>query len=108
MVSIMVVGAPVCEDCLLKLKHKRSLHLSWLSDPAEGCLNHVTISTTLRADNTPILRSYRRSPALPGTCVRGRCAPGASVDVQGLSGSVTSATLRIYANSPSSTGYTPY
>ena len=45
-------------------------------------------STTLRADASPDLNSYLR------------------FDVQGLTGSVTSATLRIYANSASSTGYT--
>jgi hypothetical protein len=45
-------------------------------------------STTLRADNSPDLNSYLRSPALRA---------GASVDVQGLTGSITSA---------STTGYT--
>lgn len=47
-------------------------------------------ATTLRADASPDLNSYLR------------------FDVQGLTGSVTSATLRIYANSASSTGYTLY
>src|SRR5215211_7315762 len=44
--------------------------------------------TTLRADASPDLNSYLR------------------FDVQGLTGSITSATVRIYANSASSTGYT--
>jgi hypothetical protein len=39
------------------------------------------------SDNSPDLNSYLR------------------FDVQGLSGSITSATLRIYANSSSSVGY---
>jgi uncharacterized delta-60 repeat protein len=43
-------------------------------------------STTLRADASPDLHSYLR------------------FDVQGLSGAVTKATLRVYANSPSSLG----
>jgi hypothetical protein len=43
--------------------------------------------TQLRADGSPTVRSYLR------------------FDVQGLSGSVTRATLRIYANSSSSGGY---
>jgi hypothetical protein len=43
--------------------------------------------TTLRADASPIVRSYLR------------------FDVQGLSGTVTRATLRIFTNSASSTGY---
>ena len=47
-------------------------------------------STQLRVDNSPIVRSYLR------------------FDIQGLSGTVTSATLRIYANSSSSSGYTVY
>lgn len=47
-------------------------------------------STTLRADNSPDLNSYLR------------------FDVQGLTGSITSATLRIYANSGSSVGYDVY
>jgi RHS repeat-associated protein len=47
-------------------------------------------ATTLRADNSPDLNSYLR------------------FDVQGLTGSVISATLRIYANSASSTGYDVY
>jgi hypothetical protein len=47
-------------------------------------------STTLRADGSPDLNSYLR------------------FDVQGLSGSITSATLRIYANSASSVGYDVY
>jgi hypothetical protein len=42
--------------------------------------------TTLRADGSPVLRSYLR------------------FDVQGLSGTVTQATLRIFANSASSSG----
>jgi hypothetical protein len=51
----------------------------------------------VRPDASPDLYSYLRSPAL---------APGASVDVQGLSANITRATLRIYANSSSSAGYT--
>jgi RHS repeat-associated protein len=47
-------------------------------------------ATTLRADNSPDLNSYLR------------------FHVQGLTGSVTSATLRIYANSGSSVGYDAY
>ena len=47
-------------------------------------------ATTLRTDNSPDLHSYLR------------------FDVQGLTGNVTSATLRIYANSSSSAGYTVY
>jgi hypothetical protein len=47
-------------------------------------------STTLRTDNSPDLNSYLR------------------FDVQGLTGSVTSATLGIYANSSSSVGYDLY
>jgi hypothetical protein len=43
--------------------------------------------TTLRADASPILRSYLR------------------FEVQGLSGTLTRATLRIFTNSGSSTGY---
>jgi hypothetical protein len=43
--------------------------------------------TTLRADASPIVRSYLR------------------FDVQGLSGTLTRATLRIFTNSSSSTGY---
>jgi hypothetical protein len=43
--------------------------------------------TTLRADASPILRSYLR------------------FDVQGLSGTITRAALRIFTNSGSSTGY---
>jgi RHS repeat-associated protein len=70
----------------------------WVSDPAEFCFVYST-STTLRADASPDLNSYLRSPALRA---------GASVDVQGLTGSITSATLRIYANSTSTTGYTVY
>lgn len=49
--------------------------------------NNYGAVTTLRADASPILRSYLR------------------FDVQGLSGTVTRATLRIFANSGSSTGY---
>jgi RHS repeat-associated protein len=56
-------------------------------DSVNSTTNYGT-STTLRADNSPILNSYLR------------------FDVQGLTGSITSATLRIYANSSSSTGYT--
>jgi len=41
-------------------------------------------------DNSPIVRSYLR------------------FDIQGLSGAVTNATLRIYANSSSSAGYSVY
>jgi hypothetical protein len=43
--------------------------------------------TTLRADNSPVVLSYLR------------------FDVQGLSGTVTHVTLRIFTNSSSSTGY---
>jgi hypothetical protein len=43
--------------------------------------------TTLRADATPIVRSYLR------------------FDLQGLSGSITRVTLRIFTNSSSTTGY---
>jgi hypothetical protein len=43
--------------------------------------------TTLRADASPIVRSYLR------------------FDVQGLSGTIVRATLKIYTNSNSSTGY---
>jgi hypothetical protein len=43
--------------------------------------------TTLRADATPVVRSYLR------------------FDVQGLSGTITRVTLRIFTNSSSSTGY---
>jgi hypothetical protein len=46
--------------------------------------------TTLRVDGSPIVRSYLR------------------FDVQGLSGNVTQATLLIYANSASSTGFTAH
>jgi hypothetical protein len=49
-------------------------------------INYGT-ATQLRADGSPIVNSYLRFA------------------VQGLSGSVTSATLRVYANSSSSTGY---
>ncbi|HJR79383.1 MAG TPA: DNRLRE domain-containing protein [Anaerolineales bacterium] len=45
------------------------------------------IATTLRADATPLVRSYLR------------------FDVQGLSGSITRVTLRIFTNSSSSAGY---
>ena len=44
-------------------------------------------ATTLRADASPVVRSYLR------------------FDIQGLSGTVTHATLRIFTNSSSSTGY---
>jgi hypothetical protein len=44
-------------------------------------------ATTLRADATPVVRSYLR------------------FKVQGLSGSITHVTLRIYTNSTSSAGY---
>jgi hypothetical protein len=44
-------------------------------------------STTLRADATPVVRSYLR------------------FDVQGLSGTIARVTLRIFTNSSSSTGY---
>jgi hypothetical protein len=44
-------------------------------------------ATTLRADATPLVRSYLR------------------FDVKGLSGSITHVTLRIFTNSSSSTGY---
>ena len=44
-------------------------------------------ATTLRADATPLVRSYLR------------------FNVQGLSGSITHVTLRIFTNSSSSTGY---
>ena len=44
-------------------------------------------ATTLRADATPVVRSYLR------------------FNVQGLSGSITHVTLRIYTNSTSSAGY---
>ena len=44
-------------------------------------------ATTLRADGSPVVRSYLR------------------FDIQGLSGTVTHATLRIFTNSSSSTGY---
>lgn len=44
-------------------------------------------ATTLRADSSPVVRSYLR------------------FNVQGLSGTVTRATLRIFTNSSSSTGY---
>jgi hypothetical protein len=43
--------------------------------------------TTLRADATPIVRSYLR------------------FDIQGLSGTITRVTLRIFTNTSSSTGY---
>ena len=43
--------------------------------------------TTLRADATPIVRSYLR------------------FDIQGLSGTITRVTLRVFTNSSSSTGY---
>jgi hypothetical protein len=49
--------------------------------------NYGTLST-LRTDASPIIRSYLR------------------FDVQGLTGTVTKATLRIYANSASSQGCT--
>lgn len=51
--------------------------------------NYGTL-TTLRADASPDFRSYLR------------------FDVQGLSGTVTKATLRVYANSASSVGCTVY
>jgi hypothetical protein len=44
-------------------------------------------SLTLRADGSPLVRSYLR------------------FNVQGLGGNVTQATLRVYANSSSSVGY---
>jgi acid phosphatase type 7 len=44
-------------------------------------------STQLRGDNSPVVRSYLR------------------FNVQGVSGAVTSATLRVYANSSASGGY---
>jgi len=44
-------------------------------------------ASTLRADGSPLVRSYLR------------------FDIQGLSGTVTRATLRILTNSSSSTGY---
>jgi hypothetical protein len=44
-------------------------------------------TTTLRADATPLVRSYLR------------------FNVQGLSGTITRVTLRIYSNSSSSVGY---
>jgi hypothetical protein len=44
-------------------------------------------ASTLRADASPVVRSYLR------------------FDIQGLSGTVTHATLRIFTNSSSSTGY---
>jgi hypothetical protein len=44
-------------------------------------------STTLRADATPLVRSYLR------------------FNVQGLSGSITRVTMRIFTNSSSSAGY---
>jgi hypothetical protein len=49
--------------------------------------NNYGMATTLRADASPIVRSYLR------------------FDVQGLSGTVTRVTLRIFTNSSSSTGY---
>ncbi len=48
------------------------------------------ILTQLRIDNSPVVNSYLR------------------FDVQGLSGAVTKATLRVYANSSSSAGYQVY
>ncbi len=47
-------------------------------------------STQIRIDNSPVVHGYLR------------------FDVQGLSGSVTKATLRVYANSSSSAGYQVY
>jgi len=53
---------------------------------ASAAANYGAI-TTLRADASPVVRSYLR------------------FDVQGLSGTVTHATLRIFTNSSSSSGY---
>jgi hypothetical protein len=47
-------------------------------------------STQFRVDGSPIVRSYLR------------------FNVQGISGTITRVTLRVYANSSSSTGYTVY
>ena len=58
-------------------------------DSANPTSNFGT-STTLRTDASPDLHSYLR------------------FDVQGLTGNVTSATLRIYANSASTLGYNVY
>jgi parallel beta-helix repeat protein len=49
-------------------------------------INYGTVSS-LRADGTPLVRSYLR------------------FDLQGIVGTVTKATLRVYANSSSSVGY---
>jgi Zn-dependent metalloprotease/DNA-binding beta-propeller fold protein YncE len=55
---------------------------------ANNPANNYGALTTLRVDASPIIRSYLR------------------FDVQGLSGSVTKATLRVFANSASSQGCT--
>jgi hypothetical protein len=55
---------------------------------ANNPANNYGSLTTLRADGSPIIRSYLR------------------FEVQGLSGNVTKATLRIFANSASNQGCT--
>jgi hypothetical protein len=47
-------------------------------------------STQFRVDGSPVVRSYLR------------------FNVQGISGTITRVTLRVYANSSSGTGYTVY
>ncbi len=58
-------------------------------DSVNPTVNHGT-ETQLRVDGSPVVRSYLR------------------FDVQGISGTVTRATLRLYANSSLNTGYSAY
>ena len=57
---------------------------------ASSAATNYGTSTQFRVDGSPIVRSYLR------------------FDVQGLSGTITRVTLRVYANSSSSLGYTVY
>jgi hypothetical protein len=71
-------------------KLSTNLRNTYQIDQSNPTTNYGT-STQVRVDGSPLVWSYLR------------------FDVQGLSGTVvTSATLRIYANSASSTGYTLY
>ncbi len=57
---------------------------------ASSPTSNTGILTQLRIDNSPVVNSYLR------------------FDIEGLSGPVTKATLRVYANSSSSAGYQVY
>jgi len=92
--STPVTPTPVVTNTPVPTSTPANLSSITLKPSADGYISETSptsnfgASTTLRTDGSPIQRSYLR------------------FDVPTLSGSITSATLRIYANSAVSVGYT--